>query len=499
MTDRTLYLGGTWRGAIGGDELEVRDPATSELVGRSAIAMAADVDAAVEAAQAAQPRWAAMPSADRALIMHRAADLVAERVEEIADVLTREQGKPLPDSVKEILFAVEVLHYYAEEGLRVTGSIRAVQRADIRSLVEWRPIGIVGAVVPWNYPVDLYAWKVAPALAAGNAIIVKPPLESPLAIALVVQCLHDAGVPAGVLADLPGGIEAGERLSSHPGIGMITATASTRTGQAIMRSAAATMKRVSLELGGQSPFIVLDDADIAEAAAAAARRSFSNAGQICIAVNRILVADSIADDFIEAVVEQTKSIRIGHGVDNGVTGGPTTTQGVIDKAEEHIADAVARGARVVTGGKRLTGGMFDAGTFFDPTVLDHVALGSKSMIEETFGPVVAVHRYRADADVAALANDSPAGLAAYVYGGDLDRAWSASISTTSPSCRLLSVGGKCPASVVSSAQRGCTGSCNSGTFAFADDSDECLSCLQGQPTRSRCDISAAICCFHVAR
>ncbi|WP_066041267.1 aldehyde dehydrogenase family protein [Herbiconiux solani] len=426
MSDRELYLGGTWRRAQEAGTIDVRDPATGEPVGRSALALAADVDDAVAAARAAQPAWAALPSADRARILHRAADLITERIDDIALLLTREQGKPVPDSVKETAFAAEVFHYYAEEGMRVTGSIRAVQRADIRSLVEWLPIGVVGAVVPWNYPVDLYAWKVAPALAAGNAIIVKPPLESPLAVALVVQCLHDAGVPAGVLADLPGGIEAGERLSEHPGIGMITATASTRTGQAIMRSAAGTMKRVSLELGGQSPFVVLPDADIAEAASAAARRSFSNAGQICIAVNRILVADSVATEFVEAVAAEAAAIRIGHGVETGVTGGPTTTRAVIETAERHIADAVSRGARVASGGGRLTGGDYDAGTFFEPTVLDGVPLGAASMTEETFGPVVAVHRYRADAgvdEIAAIANDSQAGLAAYVFGGDLDRAW----------------------------------------------------------------------------
>lgn len=426
MNERGLYLDGVWRASADGEEIDVLDPATGELVGRSAVATAADVDVAVQTAIIAQRGWAGMPSAERARIMHRAAELITERIGDIAELLTREQGKPVADSVKEIAFAAEVLHYYAEEGLRVSGSIRAVQRGDIRSLVEWLPIGVVGAVVPWNYPVDLYAWKVGPALAAGNAIIVKPPLESPLAVGLVVQCLHDAGLPAGVLADLPGGLEAGEALSAHPGIGMITATASTRTGQAIMRSAAATMKRVSLELGGQSPFVVLDDADVAEAAAAAARRSFSNAGQICIAVNRILVADSIADEFADAVAAEARAIRIGHGVDAGITGGPTTTAAVIEVAESHIADAVSRGARVVAGGNRLVGGDYDRGTFFEPTVLDGVPRGAKAMVEETFGPVVAVHRYPAVAtvdEIARIANDSRAGLAAYVFGGDLDRAW----------------------------------------------------------------------------
>jgi acyl-CoA reductase-like NAD-dependent aldehyde dehydrogenase len=424
IDDRGLFIGGAWGPSASGERIDVRDPATGALVARSAVAGGADVDAAVALAAPAQRAWAGLPSAERARILHRGAELVRERIDVIADVLTREQGKPLPDSVKEISFAAEVFDYYAEEGLRVGGTIRPVQRSDIRSLVEWLPIGVVGAVVPWNYPVDLYAWKVAPALAAGNAIIVKPPLESPLAVGLVVQCLHDAGVPGGLVADLPGGQDAGEALSSHPGIGMITATASTRTGQAIMRSAAATMKRVSLELGGQSPFIVLDDADVEEAAAAAARRSFSNAGQICIAVNRILVADAVADDFVDAVAEQTRAIRIGHGVDAGVTGGPTTTTEVIATAEAHIDDAVRRGARVVTGGSRLTGGDYDAGTFFENTVLDRVPLGARSLVEETFGPVVAVHRFGTDDDVVAIANDSPAGLAAYVFGGDLDRAWS---------------------------------------------------------------------------
>lgn len=426
MTDRLLYLDGRWQASESGATLEVRDPATGELVGTTAVASAKDVDTAVQIAAKAQREWAALGADQRAAIMHRGATLIRERIDRIADLLTREQGKPVPDSVKETAFGADVIDYYAEEGLRVSGTVRPSLRADIRSIVEWAPIGVIAGIVPWNYPVDLYAWKIGPALAGGNAVIVKPPLESPLAIGLVVECLHDAGVPAGVLADLPGGLEAGEALSAHPGIGMITATASTRTGQAIMRSAADTMKRVSLELGGHSPFVVLEDADIAEAAAAAARRSFSNAGQICIAVNRILVADSIADAFVEAVAAEAQAIRLGHGVDAGVTGGPTTTDAVMRVAGTHISDALAAGARLVTGGKRLTGGAYDAGRFFQPTVLDRVPRHTRVMTEETFGPVVAVHRYDASIgvdEVAALANDSSAGLAAYVFGGDLDRAW----------------------------------------------------------------------------
>lgn len=423
LLTRDLYLGGAWKPAASGETINVHDPATGELIGRSAVGGAADIDAAVELAVIGQRVWANIHADERAIIIARAAALIDERVEEIASALTLEQGKPLSDSRKEILFGAQVLRYYAEEGRRMGGSIRPSSRADVRSLVTWAPIGVVGAIVPWNYPVDLYCWKIGPALAAGNAIIVKPPIETPLAVGIFVQCLHDAGFPVGVIADVPGGLEAGQRLATHPRIDMITATASTRTGQALMRSAADTMKRVTLELGGQCPFIVLDDADIAEAATAAARRSFSNTGQICIAVNRILVADSVADEFVAALAEQAQAITLGHGLDAGVTSGPATTNGVLEKSAQHIADALSLGGQLVTGGGRPTGDAFDRGMFFNPTVLDRVPTTALAMREETFGPVVAVHRFSEKDSAVELGNATPYGLAAYVYGRDLDRAW----------------------------------------------------------------------------
>lgn len=423
VIDRGLLIGSAELPAVSGERISVHDPATGELVGSTAVAGGADVDAAVIAARRALPAWQGLTARERARIMHRGADIVAERMDEIARVLTREQGKPLPDSIKEISFAIDVLHYYAQEGTRLGGSIRPSARTDVRSLVEWRPLGVVAAVVPWNYPIDLYAWKVGPALAAGNAIIVKPPLETPLAAGMFAQCLLDGGLPEGVLADVPGAVEAGTRLSGSPDIDMITATCSTRTGQSIMRSAADTMKRVSLELGGQCPLIVLEDADVQEAAIAAARRSFSNAGQICIAVNRVLVADAIADDFVEALASEANRIVLGHGLDPAVNGGPTTTVGVIATAEAHIADAVDAGARIVAGGGRARGADLDHGQFFLPTVLDRAPLRSRVMTQETFGPVVGVHRFIADSEAVAIANAPGYGLAAYVFGGDLDRAW----------------------------------------------------------------------------
>lgn len=426
IADRGLYIDGGWRRSASGDTVTIHDPATGELVGNSALAGAADVDAAVDAATRAQPDWARTPPEERATILHRAAELVVQRADEIAVMLTREQGKPIPDSRKEILFGADVLHYYAEEGRRQGGSIRPSVRPDIRSLVSWAPVGVVAAIVPWNYPVDLYCWKIGPALAAGNAVVVKPPAETPFAVGLLAQCLADAGLPAGILADLPGALDAGKRLSSHPHIDMITATASTRTGQSLMRAAADTLKKLSLELGGQCPFIVLDDADVQEAATAAARRSFSNAGQICIAVNRILVADALADDFTAAVADAATRIVLGHGLDPAIDYGPITTPAVGQRAAEHITDAVGQGARVIAGGGPARGGDLDRGHFFRPTVLDHVPVTARIMNEETFGPVVAVHRLAPGTDVAAvaaIANATPYGLAAYVFGNDLDRAW----------------------------------------------------------------------------
>ena len=259
MRERELFIDGRWRVAHAGRRIEIRDPATGERVGSSALAGGADVDLAVAAAAGALPRWAATHPDARARILHRAADLILERLPAIADLLTREQGKPLVDAEKEIRFGVDVIRYYAEEGRRIGGSIRASAREDVRSLVVSSPVGVVGAITPWNYPVDIYAWKLAPALAAGCTLVVKPPHETPLAIAEIVRSFVDAGLPAGVLNDLPGtGPEAGAALAAHPDVRMITATASTAAGRSMMRAAADTMKRLTLELGGQCPFIVLE-------------------------------------------------------------------------------------------------------------------------------------------------------------------------------------------------------------------------------------------------
>lgn len=423
--DRKLFIDGAWVDAIAGTRADIKDPATGDLVGTSSIAARADVDRAVLAATRALSAWGGIHADERARILHRAADLIEARVEAIADTLTREQGKPIPDAKKEILFGVTVIRYYAEEGRRLGGSIRPASRSDIRSLVTTAPVGVVGGIVPWNYPVDLYAWKVAPSLAAGCTLVVKPPHETPLAIGQVVQCFADAGLPAGVLNDIPGtGPEVGAALAEHPGIAMISATASVPAGQSIMRAGAATLKRMSLELGGHSPFIVLDDADVEEAAAAAARRSFSNMGQICIAVNRILVSKPIHARFVEALAAETRKIELGHGVEPGVLYGPVLNESVRARTTRHLDDAVRRGAKLVIGGSAPKGGLYDRGFFFEPALVDEVPDGALAVTEETFGPLAAIRSVADDREALAIANSLPYGLAAYVYSGDLERAWS---------------------------------------------------------------------------
>lgn len=424
MEECGLYYDGAMHAPAKGEWFEIRDPATGAPVGRSALASAEDIDRAVTAADRAGAGWAEMHPDERARLLHRAADLVGGRIEEIATLLTREQGKPLADSRKEIAFGIEVLRYYAEEGRRVGGTLRPSSARGIKNVVSYHPVGVVGAIVPWNYPVDLFCWKVGPALAAGCPIVVKPPHETPLAIARVVACLEEAGLAPGVLASLPGrGGEAGVALSAHPGIRMITATASVAAGQDIMRRAAGNLKRLSLELGGHAPFIVLPDADIEAAARAAMRRSFSNMGQICITVNRILVHERVHRPFVDALASLTESIELGHGLEPGVAYGPVLNESVVARVRAHLDDALEKGAVLVTGGGEPASSELADGHFFRPTLLDEAPLESLPMREETYGPLAAIRACADTAELLEIANGLPYGLAAYLYSEDLETAW----------------------------------------------------------------------------
>ena len=420
MISRGLNIGG--ESVFTSDERIISNPATGEIVGSFICASAKDVDSAVTSAVISQKSWAKVKNVDKSRILHKAADLIDERCDFIAKVLTSEQGKTFADSKKEINFGAQVFRYYGNLIENLTVDRRIASSAQFSSTVNHHPLGVVGAIVPWNYPVDLWCWKVAPALAAGNAIVVKPPLETPLATGFIADLLYEAGLPEGLLSDLPGGVEAGHRLVTHPSISAITATCSTDTGKAIMEASAPTLKRLLLELGGNCPLIVLEDADIEETARAALRRSFSNMGQICIAVNRIVVVKSVAKEFTDALTDLVQDMKIGNGMDAGIEYGPTTTQMVITKSEAHIEDALRSGGRLLTGGKRLTDGSFKNGNFFSPAVIDNVHLQSKLAREETFGPVVGIFAVSNEDEAIQVANDSQYGLAAYVFGGDLERA-----------------------------------------------------------------------------
>jgi succinate-semialdehyde dehydrogenase/glutarate-semialdehyde dehydrogenase len=419
-----MLIGGMWMEGFSGERALIHNPATGEPVAEVPIGGREEARMALEAAQRAFPEWASTSAETRAALLHQAAALMRERVEELSRWLTLEQGKPIRDSRKEILMAAEVFDYYAEEGKRIFGEWIPTGSQHIRSWVIRQPIGVAAVIAPWNYPVELLAWKIAPALAAGCTVVAKPASAAPIAASEMIRALHDAGLPPGTINLVLGpGRTVGAELVENPISRKIAFTGETETGRWIMEKAAHHIKRVSLELGGQSPMIVCRDADLEKAVAAAVRRAFSNMGQICISVNRIYVAEEIAEVFIKKFVERTRSLRIGNGLDPDVELGPMFSEEVRQKTRDHIADAVSKGARVLYGGHEPDGEEFARGYFFLPTVLVDVDHSMRVMREETFGPVAPIMRFRTIDEAIALANDSPYGLAAYVFTRDLTTAF----------------------------------------------------------------------------
>lgn len=419
----SFFIAGEWRSAQSGERREVRDPASGEVVGEVAFGNRPDAEQALAAAADAFPGWSRTPAPERSAILHSGAALLRDRREEIGRMLTREQGKPLADSLKEIDFGADVLDYYASLIQHRSDEWRPASAPDIRSLVVRQPVGPVVAITPWNYPVDLFCWKVAPALAAGCTVVSKPPLEAPLSTAQTVACLADAGLPDGVLNYVVGPDDTlAETLVTDPRSRLIALTGSTETGRRVMALAATRIKRVNLELGGQTPLIVLEDADLEVAVPAAVRRSFSNMGQICIAVNRLYVSERVVDEFTERFASLTSTLRIGHGLDPDVEYGPLTNEAQVARTQAHVDDAVGRGARLVWGGRRPEGEAFRRGHFYLPTVLADVPDAARVMREETFGPVAPISAFQRVDEVVARANNTEYGLAAYIFGRDLDLA-----------------------------------------------------------------------------
>ena len=408
-----------------GKTATIYNPANQEPVALVAVAGRDEARQALQAANNALPVWSGTASSKRAEILHQSARLVREKSDAIARLLTLEQGKPLKNAKMEVLSSADVLDYYAEEGKRNFGEWIAGPKS--RSIVLRQPLGVAALITPWNFPVDLLAWKVAPCLAAGCTFVAKPPSLAPLAATEFVRAVAEAGLPAGAANVVHGsGVVVGAELVENPISRKIAFTGETATGRAIMASAAAHIKRVSLELGGQSPFIVCPDADLQAAAASAAQRAFSNMGQICISVNRIYVSEEVAEPFTEELVRRAERLKIGDGLKEDTDLGPMFSLKQRDKTKEHVADALEKGADLLTGGLEPEGEAFQKGYFFRPTVLARADHKMRVMREETFGPVAPIMKFKTLEEAISLANDTEFGLAAYVFTSDLKTALQAS-------------------------------------------------------------------------
>ena len=420
----TLYIDGKWRHAASGQTFAVTNPATSEVLAQISAADTDDVREAVNAAANAFGSWSAKTAYERAGYLLDAHRLMLERADELARVMTMEQGKPLRTARIEVQYAADFLIWFAEEAKRVYGSTIPSARADQRFLVLHQPVGVVGAVTPWNYPVSMLTRKMGPALAAGCTVVLKPAKQTPLCAVEVFRILHEVGVPAGVANLVTAGRAAvvGDEFLANPAVRKLTFTGSTEIGRQLAQGAAAQIKRVSLELGGHAPFIAFADADPAHAARGVSLVKFLNTGQACICPNRIFVHRSIAGQFLAVLADRVSKLKAGNGLQDGVTIGPLIDDGALAKMDEHVTDAVAKGATLVAGGQRLTGEKFDAGTFYAPTILSGVTPEMVIYRDETFGPIAPVVIFDDEDEVIAMANDTIYGLAAYLYTKDLSRA-----------------------------------------------------------------------------
>jgi succinate-semialdehyde dehydrogenase/glutarate-semialdehyde dehydrogenase len=414
-----LYIAGEWRPAAGGAVAEIRSPATGEPVGRMAQGGPAEAEAAVAAAARAFPQWAATAAPERAALLRRVAALLLERREDLAQLITAEQGKPLAEARAEVGLTADYFLWNAEEARRIYGDVIPSSAAHKRLLAIRQPVGVAAAITPWNFPMAMLGRKLAPALAAGCTAVCKPAPETPLCAVAVFACLHEAGLPPGVANLVAGPAEPiGEVFLTDPRVRKISFTGSVAVGKFLLRRAADQLKKVSLELGGHAPLLVFASADLEAAVAGAVASKFRNAGQTCICADRMYVEAAVYDRVVERLVERVRALRVGRGEEPGVEVGPLIRAQAVDRLEAWVGEAVARGARVLCGGHRLPG----PGHFFAPTVLVDVPPDCTLARQEVFGPVLAVWRVGSEAEAVRLANDTPYGLAAYVYTRDLAQA-----------------------------------------------------------------------------
>jgi succinate-semialdehyde dehydrogenase/glutarate-semialdehyde dehydrogenase len=415
------FINGQWTDAAGGAQVQVTNPATGNTLGTVPDMSAADVRRAIAAASAAFPGWARKTAQERGTLLRRWRDLMLDNQEDLAILMTAEQGKPLAESRGEIAYAASFIDWFAEEGKRLYGDLIPPHEADKRLLVLRQPLGVVAAITPWNFPAAMITRKAAPALAAGCTFVCKPAKQTPYSALAMAELGARAGIPAGVLNFVTGRDAAaiGEEMTSNRAVRKLTFTGSTAVGKKLMAQSAGTLKKLSLELGGNAPFIVFEDADLDAAVAGAITSKYRNTGQTCVCANRLLVQASVYEVFTRRLVEAVAQLRVGDGLQGVTDQGPLIDDKALLKVEEHIADAVSRGARVALGGKRHALG----GTFFQPTVLTDVAAGMLVTREETFGPVAPLQRFDTEDEAIRLANDTEFGLAAYFYTRDLARSW----------------------------------------------------------------------------
>jgi len=413
------FIDGKWVGADA-PQINVTDPATGELITTVPSLGASETRAALEAAQRAQKAWAARPAKERSAILRCWFDLMMANQDDLGAILTAEQGKPLAEAKGEIAYAASFIEYYAEEAKRVYGAIVPAPTSDRRIVVLKQPIGVCAAITPWNFPAAMITRKAGPALAAGCAMVVKPATATPLSAFALAELATRAGLPAGLLSIVTGKAGAiGGEMTSSTIVRKVTFTGSTEIGKALMEQSASTVKKISLELGGNAPFIVFDDADLDAAVEGAVASKYRNTGQTCICTNRFLVQESVYDAFLEKLVARVKGLKVGSGFEPDVTQGPLIDMAAVEKIEEHVADAVEKGGRILLGGKRHARG----GSFFEPTIIADATANMKVAQEETFGPLSPIFRFKDEAEAVALANDTPFGLASYFYSRDIGRVW----------------------------------------------------------------------------
>ena len=417
---QACYIDGEWTGADDGRTLAVTDKASGETLGTVPDCGAAETRRAIAAAQAAFPAWRALTAKERSQILRRWFDLMITHQEELARLLTREQGKSLAESRGEIAYGASFIEWFAEEGKRLYGDVIPGHMADKRIMVLRQPIGVAAAITPWNFPNAMITRKAGPALAAGCPIVVKPASQTPYSALALAVLAEEAGIPKGVFNVVTGSASAiGGEMTANPLVRKLSFTGSTEIGRLLMRQSADTIKKLSLELGGNAPFIVFDDADVDAAVAGAIASKYRNSGQTCVCTNRFYVQAGVHDEFVTKLAAAASALKVGNGLDDGTQQGPLIDERAVAKVESHIADALTKGARLVTGGKPHALG----GTFFEPTVL---AGGNQDMAvahEETFGPLAPVIRFDTEDQAIAMANDSEFGLASYFYSTNLSRVW----------------------------------------------------------------------------